>query len=146
MVWLCGIMILDVCNLLNFLQWLLDVPMPKSTGYYSEAYAYHFHFIQMLWPKIVRLSEHCAWLLLIGQALDILARIPLWKDGLDYRHGTGHGIGSYLNVHEGKLAIVIVEVLVRSNLYLHLIYFWQDLIILVSGHLHGMCHYKFQWL
>ncbi|KAK7252894.1 hypothetical protein RIF29_37154 [Crotalaria pallida] len=36
-----------------------------------------------------------------GYALDILARIPLWKDGLDYRHGTGHGIGSYLNVHEG---------------------------------------------
>ncbi|KAK4711902.1 hypothetical protein R3W88_006415 [Solanum pinnatisectum] len=36
-----------------------------------------------------------------GQSLDILARIPLWKDGLDYRHGTGHGIGSYLNVHEG---------------------------------------------
>ncbi|XP_062155459.1 aminopeptidase P1 isoform X2 [Alnus glutinosa] len=36
-----------------------------------------------------------------GQALDILARLPLWKDGLDYRHGTGHGIGSYLNVHEG---------------------------------------------
>jgi Xaa-Pro aminopeptidase len=38
----------------------------------------------------------------IGHALDILARIPLWKDGLDYRHGTGHGIGSYLNVHKGK--------------------------------------------
>lgn len=37
-----------------------------------------------------------------GHALDILARVPLWKDGLDYRHGTGHGIGSYLNVHEGK--------------------------------------------
>ncbi|KAL3723864.1 hypothetical protein ACJRO7_035954 [Eucalyptus globulus] len=36
-----------------------------------------------------------------GYALDILARVPLWKDGLDYRHGTGHGIGSYLNVHEG---------------------------------------------
>ncbi|XP_026433183.1 aminopeptidase P1-like isoform X3 [Papaver somniferum] len=34
-------------------------------------------------------------------ALDILARVPLWKNGLDYRHGTGHGIGSYLNVHEG---------------------------------------------
>ncbi|RLM69221.1 putative Xaa-Pro aminopeptidase P [Panicum miliaceum] len=26
---------------------------------------------------------------------------PLWREGLDYRHGTGHGIGSYLNVHEG---------------------------------------------
>ncbi|XP_051127098.1 aminopeptidase P1 [Andrographis paniculata] len=36
-----------------------------------------------------------------GHVLDILARLPLWKDGLDYRHGTGHGIGSYLNVHEG---------------------------------------------
>ncbi|KAG5621144.1 hypothetical protein H5410_006362 [Solanum commersonii] len=36
-----------------------------------------------------------------GYALDVLARTPLWKYGLDYRHGTGHGIGSYLNVHEG---------------------------------------------
>ncbi|CAM0873752.1 unnamed protein product [Alopecurus aequalis] len=36
-----------------------------------------------------------------GHALDILARTPLWKNGLDYRHGTGHGVGSYLNVHEG---------------------------------------------
>ncbi|CAM8918820.1 unnamed protein product [Rhodiola kirilowii] len=36
-----------------------------------------------------------------GHALDILARVPLWKYGLDYRHGTGHGVGSYLNVHEG---------------------------------------------
>ena len=38
-----------------------------------------------------------------GPALDILARMPLWKAGLDYRHGTGHGVGSYLNVHEGIL-------------------------------------------
>ncbi|CAA7404257.1 unnamed protein product [Spirodela intermedia] len=36
-----------------------------------------------------------------GHALDILARTPLWKLGLDYRHGTGHGVGSYLLVHEG---------------------------------------------
>ncbi|GLU13693.1 hypothetical protein SLE2022_303090 [Rubroshorea leprosula] len=41
----------------------------------------------------------------IGQTLDILARIPLWKDGLDYRHGTGHGVGSYLYVHEGPQVI-----------------------------------------
>lgn len=37
-----------------------------------------------------------------GHTLDVLSRVPLWKYGLDYRHGTGHGIGSYLNVHEGK--------------------------------------------
>ncbi|XP_019154663.1 PREDICTED: probable Xaa-Pro aminopeptidase P [Ipomoea nil] len=36
-----------------------------------------------------------------GNTLDILARTALWRYGLDYRHGTGHGIGSYLNVHEG---------------------------------------------
>ncbi|GFP84433.1 probable xaa-pro aminopeptidase p [Phtheirospermum japonicum] len=36
-----------------------------------------------------------------GHILDVLARLHLWKDGLDYRHGTGHGIGSFLNVHEG---------------------------------------------
>ncbi|GLJ13946.1 hypothetical protein SUGI_0222910 [Cryptomeria japonica] len=36
-----------------------------------------------------------------GNALDVIARVPLWRSGLDYRHGTGHGIGSYLNVHEG---------------------------------------------
>ncbi|XP_004512011.1 aminopeptidase P1 [Cicer arietinum] len=40
-----------------------------------------------------------------GHTLDILARIPLWNYGLDYRHGTGHGIGSYLNVHEGPQLI-----------------------------------------
>nr|DAD21743.1 TPA_asm: hypothetical protein HUJ06_023206 [Nelumbo nucifera] len=33
--------------------------------------------------------------------LKTCSRVPLWKDGLDYRHGTGHGIGSYLNIHEG---------------------------------------------
>ena len=36
-----------------------------------------------------------------GVALDALARAPLWAQGLDYRHGTGHGVGAFLNVHEG---------------------------------------------
>ena len=36
-----------------------------------------------------------------GSALDVLARAPLWAQGLDYDHGTGHGVGSYLGVHEG---------------------------------------------
>lgn len=36
-----------------------------------------------------------------GANLDILARGPLWSHGLDYNHGTGHGVGYYLNVHEG---------------------------------------------
>ncbi|HUO98814.1 MAG TPA: aminopeptidase P family protein [Rhizomicrobium sp.] len=36
-----------------------------------------------------------------GQALDSFARRPLWDAGLDYEHGTGHGVGAYLSVHEG---------------------------------------------
>lgn len=40
-----------------------------------------------------------------GNSLDSLARKPLWDIGLDYQHGTSHGIGAYLNVHEGPILI-----------------------------------------
>lgn len=36
-----------------------------------------------------------------GTQLDILARSAMWREGMNYMHGTGHGVGSYLNVHEG---------------------------------------------
>jgi len=36
-----------------------------------------------------------------GGQIDALARLPLWRVGLDFDHGTGHGVGSYLSVHEG---------------------------------------------
>lgn len=40
-----------------------------------------------------------------GQLLDSLARTALWEVGLDYLHGTGHGVGAFLNVHEGPCGI-----------------------------------------
>ncbi|XP_076650341.1 xaa-Pro aminopeptidase ApepP [Halictus rubicundus] len=40
-----------------------------------------------------------------GNYLDTLARENLWSVGLNYLHGTGHGVGSYLNVHEGPISI-----------------------------------------
>ncbi|KTT74170.1 aminopeptidase P family protein [Sphingomonas endophytica] len=40
-----------------------------------------------------------------GAQLDALARAPLWQAGLDYAHGTGHGVGSFLSVHEGPARI-----------------------------------------
>jgi Xaa-Pro aminopeptidase len=40
-----------------------------------------------------------------GGHLDALARLALWQAGLDYDHGTGHGVGSYLSVHEGPVSI-----------------------------------------
>jgi Xaa-Pro aminopeptidase len=40
-----------------------------------------------------------------GAQLDVLARAHLWQAGLDFDHGTGHGVGSYLSVHEGPQRI-----------------------------------------
>ena len=40
-----------------------------------------------------------------GSQLDVLARQPLWEVGLDYDHGTGHGVGFHLGVHEGPQRI-----------------------------------------
>jgi Xaa-Pro aminopeptidase len=40
-----------------------------------------------------------------GPQLDVLARRSLWEKGLNYGHGTGHGVGAFLNVHEGPQAI-----------------------------------------
>ncbi|KJV89741.1 metallopeptidase M24 family protein [Rickettsia bellii str. RML An4] len=43
--------------------------------------------------------------IITGANLDILARQYLWQDELDYPHGTGHGVGSFLSVHEGPQSI-----------------------------------------
>ncbi len=56
-----------------------------------------------------------------GAHLDTLARFPLWTAGMDFDHGTGHGIGSYLSVHEGPQSIsrrsdvVLKEGMIVSN-------------------------------
>ena len=58
---------------------------------------------------------------LAGRDLDALARYPLWVAGQDYDHGTGHGVGSYLSVHEGpqrisRLSLVpLQEGMILSN-------------------------------
>ncbi len=46
-----------------------------------------------------------------GAQLDVLARINLWKEGLSYLHGTGHGVGHFLNVHEGPQSIRLNDTL-----------------------------------
>jgi Xaa-Pro aminopeptidase len=57
-----------------------------------------------------------------GVRLDAFARQALWQVGLDYDHGTGHGVGSYLSVHEGPISIsphlrpaVLAEGMIVSN-------------------------------
>jgi len=44
-----------------------------------------------------------------GAQLDVLARMPIWQHHMNYLHGTGHGVGHYLNVHEGPQSIRMQE-------------------------------------
>ena len=67
-----------------------------------------------------------------GFQLDILARKALWDEGRNYSHGTGHGVGFFLNVHEGPqdiskktIDVAITEGMITSNepgIYLENIY------------------------
>ena len=56
-----------------------------------------------------------------GMDIDAVARLALWRHGLDYAHGTGHGVGSYLSVHEGPQRIAktgtekLLEGMILSN-------------------------------
>lgn len=56
-----------------------------------------------------------------GMDIDVVARMAHWKAGLDYAHGTGHGVGSYLSVHEGPQRIAktgterLLEGMILSN-------------------------------
>lgn len=52
-----------------------------------------------------------------GHRIECMARAPLWSAGLDYRHGTGHGVGSFLCVHEGQFYPPLLAHVAHSLLY-----------------------------
>ncbi|EJD02621.1 Creatinase/aminopeptidase [Fomitiporia mediterranea MF3/22] len=61
-----------------------------------------------------------------GRQLDVLARNALWKEGLKYLHGTGHGFGSFLNVHEGPQSFNSETVLVPGHVITNEPGFYKD--------------------
>ncbi|CAC5392509.1 unnamed protein product [Mytilus coruscus] len=63
---------------------------------------------------------------LYGREIDAIARRPLWDVGLEYRHGTGHGIGSYLSVHEGPGRISLSHASFASDEKLDEFMFFSD--------------------
>ncbi|KAF2764360.1 putative Xaa-pro aminopeptidase P [Teratosphaeria nubilosa] len=69
-------------------------PTPMEKESYTLVLKGHIALEQAVFPKGTS-----------GFALDTLARQYLWSAGLEYRHGTGHGVGSFLNVHEGPIGI-----------------------------------------
>lgn len=70
------------------------------TAFQKEAYTRvllgNMDLERIVWPAKSRIA---------GGDMDTLARMHLWQAGLDYGHGTGHGVGSYLNVHEGPVGV-----------------------------------------
>ncbi|XP_045197728.2 xaa-Pro aminopeptidase 1-like [Mercenaria mercenaria] len=66
------------------------IPTDYQKECYTRVLMGHIDLFQAKWPKG-----------LYGREIDTFARRPLWDVGLVYRHGTGHGIGMYLSVHEG---------------------------------------------
>lgn len=76
----------------------IDAPTTKPTGpmrkHYTLVLKAHINLATAYFPKGTR-----------GLDLDPLVRAPLWQAGLDFAHGTGHGVGSFLSVHEGPQGI-----------------------------------------
>ncbi|MEO9599834.1 aminopeptidase P family protein [Parasphingorhabdus sp.] len=69
-------------------------PTAEMVKRYTQVLQGHIALAQAVFPKGTT-----------GGQLDILARQYLWADGVDYAHGTGHGVGAYLSVHEGPQRI-----------------------------------------
>jgi Xaa-Pro aminopeptidase len=86
----------------QYLDGTTDVTRTIAIGQPSEEMKARFTLVLKgnLALSRVRFPEGIA-----GSQLDALARAPLWAAGLDYDHGTGHGVGSYLGVHEGPQGI-----------------------------------------
>lgn len=72
----------------------LGAPSPEQKDHYTRVLKGYLAIENGIFPKGTT-----------GSALDSIARQFLWKIGKDYAHATGHGVGSYLNVHEGPQAI-----------------------------------------
>lgn len=85
----------------HYLEGTTDITRTIALGPLSDAMRCHFTAVLRgcLNLAAARFLHGCA-----GMSLDILAREPLWNMGLDYKCGTGHGVGHILNVHEGPNA------------------------------------------
>ena len=82
----------------QYLNGTTDVTRTIALGEVSEDMQHNYTdvLVGMLSLADAKFLKGCT-----GRNLDILARKPLWERGIDFKHGTGHGVGYILNVHEG---------------------------------------------
>ena len=86
----------------QYLTGTTDITRTVSLGELSDDMRHHYTMVLRAHIALAKVRFHEG---VSGANLDILARIPFWNEGLDYEHGTGHGIGYFLNVHEGPASI-----------------------------------------
>ncbi len=86
----------------HYLEGTTDVTRTYSIGEISEEKKIHYTLVL---KGMLRLSAATFMHGCRGSNLDILARTPIWEAGLDYRSGTGHGVGYLMSVHEGPARI-----------------------------------------
>jgi Xaa-Pro aminopeptidase len=79
----------DVTRTVHFGQ-----PTEKERECFTRVLKGHIQLAMAVFPRLIK-----------GSSLDTFARQYLWAQGLDYLHGTGHGVGMFLNVHEGPSSI-----------------------------------------
>lgn len=82
----------------QYLQGTTDITRTMALGTISEQQRHHFTAVL---KSVIHLSKAVFLKGCRGMNLDILARGPIWEMGIDYRCGTGHGVGHVLGVHEG---------------------------------------------
>lgn len=112
-----GLLLIDTGG--QYLDGTTDITRTIGIGQVSEAMMRdytlvlkgHMRLAQAVFPRGTR-----------GDQLDALARIDLWRDGKTYRHGTSHGVGHYLGVHEGPESVrmehnpqVLLDGMLMSN-------------------------------
>lgn len=91
-----GVLLLDTGG--QYLLGTTDITRTIALGPVEDEVKKHFTLVL---KSMLNLSEMKFIRGTTGNQIDIVARKDLWAHGLDYRHGTGHGVGHFLSVHEG---------------------------------------------
>lgn len=95
-----GFLLIDTGG--QYLDGTTDITRTIAVGRISETMKRDYTLVL---KGHIRLATACFPAGTRGDQLDALARLDLWRDGKTYRHGTGHGVGHYLSVHEGPESI-----------------------------------------
>lgn len=91
----------------HYLEGTTDITRTYKFGDEGLTAAYKKYYTLVLKGHLaVAMAKFPAGSRSTGTILDSYARQPLWNEGLDFNHGTGHGVGSFGNVHEGPLFIL----------------------------------------